>query len=356
MAKTQTRSQDATNLLLLSTEELLTRFADYNPREHSDEDVEWTAASMLEVGWATTICLNQETGLIVGGHGRTLAAEFLRAQTQEWFDLKFKEWLSIDELRAAVAEKNQPRFTPSFWNQCPCITIAVDDKTERSTNIRLNNTTREGKSDPGKVAAMLAQLSTPQQDHAGFDRKTAQGFIDAFLSKSQVETPPEYEPKEYFQRADATVYNSAGEVVDPEDVADLDEIPDDWTVKTDEGTFSAKDIEDQYDAPDPTYAIALDDLDLDNLDESEFRCASVDKDIAETRIVLLVSKNDLEEYRLKIGHIAEWLQVSKEGSAKKWRPQGVMATIRMAYAQAVSEIGEPVDPTAEVEEDGESED
>lgn len=348
MAKTAARTQqDVSNISILSTTELLKRFADYNPREHTEEDIGWTAESLLEVGWATVICLNRKTGLIVGGHGRALAADYLRSQTQEWFDLKFEEWLSIDEAREDFAEQNRSRFTPSFWENCPCILIDVDDRTERSTNIRLNNTTREGKSDPAKVAAMLAQLGQKQQDHAGFDKRTAQSFIDAFLQKPKDVPPPEeYEPKQYFQRADATVYNSAGEEVSQEEIAALDEIPEDWTVATEEGTFTAQELEEKA-AADPLdieYEIALDDLDLSGLTENnEFRCASVDKDIAETRIVLLVTKKDLEEYRTRIGHIAQWLQIERDGvSSKKWRPQAIMQCVRMAYSQAVSEIGEPV--------------
>src|SRR5271166_3352658 len=47
-----------------------------NARTHSDAQVTQIAASMREFGW-TTPCLVDETGLLIAGHGRVLAAKLL---------------------------------------------------------------------------------------------------------------------------------------------------------------------------------------------------------------------------------------------------------------------------------------
>lgn len=326
---------DVANVFSLPTAELLKRFAEYNPRIHTEEDIRWTAESVLSIGWATTICINEESGVIVGGHARTLAADFLRQQDQEWFDFKFSEWLEANPDRKIIADKHKHRFTSNFWESCPCIGIKVDRQTERSTNLRLNNNSREGKNDAAKVAALLAQLPDRMQDHAGFDKREAQTIIDAYLVKKSEQPQVDFEPKQYFERPDATVYNAEGNVVDKTELANLDTIPTDWTVELDGNSYTVEDLE-EVAKQEQNLEDTLADLDLDSLDSSTFRGASVDKDVAETRIVLLVSKQELEEYRQVIPTIASWLGVDTTSQAAKfWRPKAMMQLVRSGYAQAV---------------------
>ena len=48
-----------------------------NARTHSDEQIGQIAASIKEWGWTTPILVD-ETGGIIAGHGRTLAAQRLK--------------------------------------------------------------------------------------------------------------------------------------------------------------------------------------------------------------------------------------------------------------------------------------
>jgi DNA modification methylase len=68
------KSWPAKNIELRSIDSLI--FYARNARTHSDAQVAQIAASMNEFGW-TSPCLVDETGLLIAGHGRVLAARML---------------------------------------------------------------------------------------------------------------------------------------------------------------------------------------------------------------------------------------------------------------------------------------
>lgn len=167
---------------VVPTTDLLKRFHPENPKEHDqDTDVQFIAQSLLEIGWATTLTL-QENGSLLGGHGRVLAADWLRSQSQEWFDHQFKKWCSKPG-RSAIELLHKQRFCPEYWENCPVWTLTLDETTQKSTLIRLNNTQRDGKDNPERLAALLAKLPREQKEHAGWDEEAANKFMASFRAR-----------------------------------------------------------------------------------------------------------------------------------------------------------------------------
>lgn len=328
----KTSVKDKSEMVLwMPTSELLKKFDPDNPRMHDLEgDVQKIAESLLGFGWATTLTL-QENGNLVSGHGRCLAADQLRQYTPDQFELAWNEWLEVNPKRKAIADSHFPRFNSDYWQNCPVTVIPLDDASSKSLLVRMNNQNFDGSDSPEKIAAILAKLPEQLVEGAGFDKQQARSYIDAYMEKTPTKPQVEFQPKQYFERPDATVYDGAGVVVDPETLAATDRIPEDWTVEVEGQSYTVDDLEEQHQT-EQEQAIALEDLDFSNFDDS-FRGASVDKDIAETRIVLLVSKADLAEYNEKIGAIAADIGVSTEGSSKLWKPKAIMTLVRNAYEE-----------------------
>lgn len=326
----KTSVKDKSEMVMwMPTSELLKKFDPDNPRMHDLEgDVPKICDSLLGFGWASTLTL-QENGSLISGHGRCLAANELRQYTPDQFQLAWDEWIEVNPKRKEIADAHFPRFRSDFWENCPVTVIPLDDSSSKSLLIRLNNDAYDGVDSPEKIAAIIAKLPERLVETAGFSKDTARSYIDAYMEKAPSKPQVEFQPKQYFERPDATVYDGAGEVVDAETLATTDHIPEDWTVEVEGQSYTVDELEEQHGA-EQEQQIALDDLDFSNFDDS-FRGASVDKDIAETRIVLLVSKADLAEYNEKIGAIAANVGVSTEGSSKLWKPKTIMTLVRNAY-------------------------
>jgi len=79
-----------------------------NARTHSDEQVGQIAASIKEWGWTTPILVD-ETGSIIAGHGRTLAAQRLQMTevpvmvAKGWSDAKKRAYVLADNKLAMNA-------------------------------------------------------------------------------------------------------------------------------------------------------------------------------------------------------------------------------------------------------------
>ena len=79
-----------------------------NARTHSDEQVAQIAASIKEWGWTTPVLVD-ETGSIIAGHGRTLAARLLRMTeipvmvADGWSDAKKRAYIIADNKLALNA-------------------------------------------------------------------------------------------------------------------------------------------------------------------------------------------------------------------------------------------------------------
>jgi ParB-like chromosome segregation protein Spo0J len=79
-----------------------------NARTHSDEQIGQIAASIKEWGWTTPILVD-ETGGIIAGHGRTLAAQRLKMKevpvmvAKGWSDAKKRAYVLADNKLALNA-------------------------------------------------------------------------------------------------------------------------------------------------------------------------------------------------------------------------------------------------------------
>lgn len=321
----------------LSLNDVLAAFHPLNPREHSLEeggDILHIADSLLEVGFATTLTM-QEGGYLLSGHGRSAAADFLRQQSEDWFDHRWDLWLSRSPERKAIAPLHKERFTASYWNKVPVTMVALDEATQKATLIRLNNQSKDGKDQPARLAAILSQLPKSQQEHAGWDSKTASSFISAFAERKQereaeeTETEEEdFQSKQFFSSPDSTDYS-----VGADDSAD------------DSTEFSSDvdyDSEEDFDPDEPgEIAIAEVDSDVEDFKPDIFDHT---KEYSETRAVLYLSNEELIEYKALLVKAAQKLEVDIVSNiAKIWRSQAIMALLRSFVSASEPEI-EPISP------------
>ena len=84
-----------------------------NARTHSDEQISQLAASIKEWGWTTPVLVD-ETGSIIAGHGRTLAAQ--RLQMTEVPVMVAKGW-SEAKKRAYVLADNKLAINAGWDNE-----------------------------------------------------------------------------------------------------------------------------------------------------------------------------------------------------------------------------------------------
>jgi hypothetical protein len=95
--------------------------------------------------------------------------------------------------RDKVAEKHRERFYANYWTAIPVVPVTLDELSQKSALLRLNNTSHDGRDDPGKIAAILAQMPKRQIKTAGWDTPTANSFMQAFLVRKE---EPEEEQEE----------------------------------------------------------------------------------------------------------------------------------------------------------------
>lgn len=254
---------------VVPTDDLLKRFHPENPKDHDPEgDIQFIAQSLLEIGWATTLTL-QENGNLLGGHGRVLAADWLRSQSQEWFDHQFKKWCSKPG-RSAIELLHKQRFCPEYWENCPVWTLTLDETTQKSTLIRLNNTQRDGKDNPERLAALLAKLPREQKEHAGWDEDAANKFMASFRARQSELDDDDEDEDEDEDELNISLPSAEIENDDDFDEGEEDAIDVDSEVVDDDEDESGEEFDDEEES----------DYELDE-DESEEEYPDEDPEVGE---------------------------------------------------------------------------
>jgi hypothetical protein len=240
----------------MPTAGLKAAFHPLNPNVHPD--VPSLAISLLECGWIEPITLNLRNNLLVGGHHRVLAAEWLGNQAIAWFEHRASLWRSVhgDDAAALV------RFTPEYWGECLTLRVDLNDEEHNAMLLRLNDTEAQGKDDPEKLRSLLAGLGDRLRALAT-GKEAAKPQPTAPTAASEPET--EFQDKQRFERSDAIDYR-VQDAPDPDTAdyasGDVREYQDD-----DEATWQPED-EDEYEeeeerapaapkAPPPVHSLAL---------------------------------------------------------------------------------------------------
>jgi hypothetical protein len=209
------------------TDDLLAAHHPENPRQH-EEDPPGIFKSLLWMGWGEYgISFNPLTGRLTGGHGRSMAADIGRKQDLEAFEKQWERWLKEDPARKEIAEVANTRFQPSYWEHCPVVICTLSEIDQKTLMVRLNDQQKDGRNDPGKMAALFAQMPKPQAEMTGFSYQQVEAIKTAFLSIPKPEPEDEdrgydfdsgepgdegteYEGKERFERPDADDAVGAG--------------------------------------------------------------------------------------------------------------------------------------------------
>lgn len=203
--------------LILSTAEVLKKFHPENPREHSEEnDLPWIRDSLLDFGWLIYPTIQQNLdgsfGHLLSGHGRVQGAEWLGEQDDDFFLKEWERWLKGDG-REKVAARHQGRFCSDYWHKIPLVPVTLDELSQKSALLRLNNTSHDGRDDPGKIAAILAQMPKRQIKTAGWDSSTANSFMNAFLIRKSEEPDEDIDPPEAPKLANKQDYEAGNATV-----------------------------------------------------------------------------------------------------------------------------------------------
>lgn len=323
-----TTPTDELNVFWLPIDEAIARKDPENTRDHDPEgDIPKIVDSLLEFGWLQVITV-QADGLVVGGHGRIDACDFLRKQSDEWFEMRWEKWLAKED-RVAIAKEHKPRFQASYWQFVKAIGVNLSEQAQKTASIRLNNTAFDGKDNPAKVAARLASIKNRDMiEDAAWDKNSADAFTAAFLKKKNdrvVKEEAEVQAivrgenieqsdvsRQVFERPDATVYHR-------------DDSPDD-------AEFGSGEVNSYY-SGDDDYGYE-EDVAIASVEEiaENFKAQNVnyDTNIAETRAVLLMSNQQLEEYKSLVALVADRLNIEERDtmSIKLWRPIAVIRALR----------------------------
>ncbi|MHC5826004.1 MAG: ParB N-terminal domain-containing protein, partial [Nostoc sp.] len=145
-------------VLWLPTRTIIEKFHPENPREHTEEhDLPWIRESLLDFGWLTYPSIQQNLdgslGYLISGHGRTIGADWLSQQDDDFFTQEWNRWIKATG-RDKIATKHQGRFCADYWQKTPVIPTTLDELSQKSALLRLNNTSHDGRDDPGKIAAI----------------------------------------------------------------------------------------------------------------------------------------------------------------------------------------------------------
>jgi len=322
-------SIDELNVFWLPIDDAIARKDPENTRDHDPEgDIPKIVDSLLEFGWLQVITV-QGDGLVVGGHGRIDACEFLRKQSPEWFEMRWEKWLAKED-RTAIAKEHKPRFRADYWQFVKAIEVNLTEQAQKTASIRLNNTAFDGKDNPAKVAARLAAIKNRDMiEDAAWDKSSADAFTAAFLKKKSDRVAKEESEiqalvrgenieqsdvsRQVFERPDATVYHR-------------DNSPDD-------AEFESGEVNSYY-GSDNDYGYEEDETAIASVEEiaENFKAMNVnyDTNIAETRAVLLMSNQQLEEYKSLVVLVADRLNIEEKDtmSIKLWRPIAVIRALR----------------------------
>jgi hypothetical protein len=298
-------------VLWLPTRTIIEKFHPENPREHTEEhDLPWIRESLLDFGWLTYPSIQQNLdgslGYLISGHGRTIGADWLSQQDDDFFTTEWNRWIKATG-REKIATKHQGRFCADYWLKTPVIPTTLDDLSQKSALLRLNNTSHDGRDDPGKIAAILAQMPKRQIKAAGWDTSTANSFMQAFLIRKEeelVEEESDYQEKEHFERPDATDYS--GNTVDVE----------------------ARESND-YTPPSDAEVVTFDTSEVTENVLAEVESANYNPNAEEqTRFLVYLNKDVLEEFKELVAGAADKLGIAKEGLAQQWRSQTILEAVR----------------------------
>lgn len=127
-------------------EELLTKFAPYNPRRLSEQQFEALQRSIDEFGFVEPVVVNTKTNMIVGGHQRVRAAKALGL------------------------------------TEVPVFTVELSGPQEKALNVALNRIS--GDWDSVALIELLEGLDESMRDLTGFDDKELDRLLnDPFTSE-----------------------------------------------------------------------------------------------------------------------------------------------------------------------------
>ncbi|MBW4478626.1 MAG: hypothetical protein KME54_17640 [Tolypothrix brevis GSE-NOS-MK-07-07A] len=303
----------ANEVMWLPTHTIIEKFHPENPREHTEEhDLPWIRESLLDFGWLTYPSIQQNLdgslGYLISGHGRTIGADWLSRQNEDFFTTEWNRWIKGTG-RDKIATKHQGRFCSDYWSKTPVIPATLDALSQKSALLRLNNTSHDGRDDPGKIAAILAQMPKHQIKTAGWDTSTANNFMQAFLVRKEEEPEDEfdYQDKEHFERPDATDYS--GNTVDVEARSSTD-----YTTGNNE-------------------IVTVDTTEILDGVLAEVESASYNPSDEQTRFLVYLDKEVLDEFKELIALTADKLKIPREGLAQQWRSQTILEAVRFIVNQ-----------------------
>ncbi len=302
-------------ILWLPTRTIIDKFHPENPREHTEEhDLPWIRDSLLDFGWLTypTIQKNLDgsLGYLISGHGRATGADWLSQQDDDFFSSEWNRWIKATG-RDKIARLHQERFCSDYWLKSPVVPTTLDDLSQKSALLRLNNTSHDGRDDPGKIAAILAQMPKRQIQASGWDTSTANNFMQAFLQRKEEEPTEEefdYQDKEYFERPEATDYSSGYSG----DTVDIEASPSGYDTYT----------------PLKGEVVTVDTSEIVDGVLAEVESASYNPSDEQTRFLVYLEKEVLDEFKELVADAADKLNIPKEGLAQQWRSQTILEAMR----------------------------
>ena len=303
-------------VLWLPTAEVLLRFHPENPREHSEEtDLPWIRDTILDFGWLVYPTIQQNLdgsfGYLISGHGRVQGADWLSQQDEDFFLKEWDRWIK-GAGRDEVAEKHQKRFCANYWAAIPAVPVTLDELSQKSALLRLNNTSHDGRDDPGKIAAILAQMPKRQIKTAGWDTSTAKSFMQAFLVRKEEEPEEEQEETGNYDFGDDKYSNT--------------QMIEDGTTAI-EVTPNRSD----YTPPPPAEKVVVE---TENVaDVGAVQSINYTGKGEQTQFFIFLDKGDLPDFRSKLDQLAPQIGISTDGMVQQYRSQVILKVVDMVVHQ-----------------------
>ena len=306
-------------VLRLPTPDVLARFHPENPREHSEEnDLPWIRDSLLDFGWLIypTIQRNLDGsfGHLISGHGRVQGADWLSQQDEDFFLKEWERWIKGTG-RDEVAQKHQDRFCANYWAAIPLVPVTLDELSQKSALLRLNNTSHDGRDDPGKIAAILAQMPKRQIKTAGWDTSTANNFMQAFLVRKEEEPEDDLEEQE-----ETGNYDFEGDKYS--------------NTQMSEGGTTTIDVtpnKSDYIPPPPAEIVTVG---TENVAEvGSVQTINYTGKGEQTQFYIFLDKGDLADFRAKLDRLAPQIGISTDGMVQQYRSQVILKVVDMMVNQ-----------------------
>jgi|688.fasta_scaffold03515_34 hypothetical protein len=310
-------------VLRLPISSVLAKFHPENPREHSEEnDLPWIRDSLLDFGWLIypTIQRNLDGsfGYLISGHGRVQGADWLSQQDEDFFLKEWDRWIKGTG-RDKVAEKHRERFCANYWTAIPVVPVTLDELSQKSALLRLNNTSHDGRDDPGKIAAILAQMPKRQIKTAGWDTSTANSFMRAFLVRKE---EPEEEQEETGYDFDDEKYPNP-------------QMSEDGT------TIDVTPSRSDYTPPPPAEKVIVE---TENVtDVGAVQSINYTGKGEQTQFFIFLDKGDLANFRSKLDQLAPKIGISTEGMVQQYRSQVILKIVDMMSTELGVAINDSTD-------------